>query len=372
MFAFARQPRMAKKSAKRLPALAPPFIRPSPAKLAAPQSLLPTLTFHSFVHPHSFVMKLSVAFVSLVVAAGAAQAAFPHAARDLSDVHARHAHLNRRHDFAAPVKVKRSDAASTTKAPATTSSQAAAPAQETTTKKTKTSSSAAAAKTASSSSSSSGNILTVSFPQCANITPTAGPNGAEYFLNCGIDNGGWNPPPVTMGDLITVELGDALKDPNSPFKACSSYLSLFEQYGGQFGIPAIYLASIAMQESSCDPNKTGGAGEQGLMQITKDKCGNAPDGNCKEPWYNIMTGAQFFSSLLSSNNGNVLLATGMYNGWKKGLTIGEATAAANTDCCTCQNNLDYLTQTLNGWLQNRDPSASPRIGQYFNLDQCNR
>lgn len=66
-------------------------------------------------------------------------------------------------------------------------------------------------------------------------------------------------------------------------------------------VPAIFLASIAMQESSCDPNKTGGAGEQGLMQITKvsrtaqilprphrltrfqDKCGDAPDGNCKEP-----------------------------------------------------------------------------------------
>ena len=34
-----------------------------------------------------------------------------------------------------------------------------------------------------------------------------------------------------------------------------------------------------MQESSCDPSTVGGAGEQGLMQITKDKCGGAPNGN---------------------------------------------------------------------------------------------
>ena len=38
-----------------------------------------------------------------------------------------------------------------------------------------------------------------------------------------------------------------------------------------------------MQESGCNPNAVGGAGEQGLMQITKDKCGGAPGGNCQDP-----------------------------------------------------------------------------------------
>jgi len=42
------------------------------------------------------------------------------------------------------------------------------------------------------------------------------------------------------------------------------------------------LAAIAMQESGCNPNTVGGGGEQGLMQITKDKCGGAPGGNCKD------------------------------------------------------------------------------------------
>ena len=47
-------------------------------------------------------------------------------------------------------------------------------------------------------------------------------------------------------------------------------------------VPSILLASIAMQESTCNPNTVGGAGEQGLMQITPDKCHGAPKGNCKD------------------------------------------------------------------------------------------
>lgn len=48
-------------------------------------------------------------------------------------------------------------------------------------------------------------------------------------------------------------------------------------------VPPIMIASFALQESSCNPNTVGGAGEQGLMQLTKDKCGDAPGGNCKDP-----------------------------------------------------------------------------------------
>jgi hypothetical protein len=47
-------------------------------------------------------------------------------------------------------------------------------------------------------------------------------------------------------------------------------------------VPPIILASFAMQESSCNPSAVGGAGEQGLMQITRDKCKGAPNGNCKD------------------------------------------------------------------------------------------
>jgi hypothetical protein len=49
-----------------------------------------------------------------------------------------------------------------------------------------------------------------------------------------------------------------------------------------FPVPSILLASIALQESSCNPATVGGNGEQGLMQLTVDKCGDAPGGNCQD------------------------------------------------------------------------------------------
>jgi len=102
-------------------------------------------------------------------------------------------------------------------------------------------------------------------------------------MNCGFEDAGWHPPYVQVKDLITVPLGAALQNPESPFKACAAFIGLFEKYGGMYGIPSIMLASFAMQESSCRPWTVGGAGEQGLMQITVDKCGGAPGGNCQDP-----------------------------------------------------------------------------------------
>lgn len=112
----------------------------------------------------------------------------------------------------------------------------------------------------------------------------SGPNGSLDWLNCGFEtSAGWQPPNIQMKDVITQPLSHALDSPSSPFKACSKYIHLFEQYGNQFGVEPIMLASFAMQESSCNPNTIGGGGEQGLMQITREKCGGAPGGNCLDP-----------------------------------------------------------------------------------------
>jgi hypothetical protein len=70
-------------------------------------------------------------------------------------------------------------------------------------------------------------------------------------------------------------------------------------------------------------------------------------------------GAKYFADTLRNNGGDLLLSIGMYNGYQRGLTFvrlysglpptmnfeltmqkGQATAAANSDCCLCQNNLD--------------------------------
>ncbi|KII92887.1 glycoside hydrolase family 23 protein [Plicaturopsis crispa FD-325 SS-3] len=203
------------------------------------------------------------------------------------------------------------------------------------------------------------------------ITAISGPNGNIGWLNCGINDGGWRPPYVKVDEIITVDLSDALKDPKTPFGPCKEYVPLFEKYGKQFNIPPILMAAFAMQESTCNPNTVGGAGEQGLMQITKDKCGAAPGGNCKDVDYNIKTGTKFFSDTLNSNNGDLLKSLGYWNGWFPSMTVGQALAAATSGCCRCQQNLDYLHQFLNGWVLNVDAyDHSPRIGKFFNLDKC--
>ncbi|KAF8973141.1 lysozyme-like domain-containing protein [Flammula alnicola] len=205
------------------------------------------------------------------------------------------------------------------------------------------------------------------------VTKLSGPNGNIDWINCGFEtSGGWQPPYVRMEDIITQSLSSAVQSPSSPFKACSAYIWIFEKYGNQYGIPPIILASFAMQESSCNPNTVGGAGEQGLMQITRDKCGGAPGGNCKDPEFNIRTATSYFKNTLDGNNGDVFLSVGTYNGWHRGLTEWQAFAAANTACCRCQNNGDYLHQFFNGWCQNINAyDNSPPLGKYFNLDQCN-
>jgi hypothetical protein len=54
-------------------------------------------------------------------------------------------------------------------------------------------------------------------------------------------------------------------------------------------------------------------------------------------------------------------AAGSYNGWFVGMTYSDATAAASTGSCGAQNNLDYVSQLFNGWMQGRDGTV---IGQY--------
>ncbi|KAL1674105.1 glycoside hydrolase family 23 protein [Schizophyllum commune] len=203
------------------------------------------------------------------------------------------------------------------------------------------------------------------------ISATAGPNGRIEWLNCGLNDGGWHPPFVTINDVVTVDLNEAIQKPDSPFKACQDFVWAFQQYGNENGIPPIMLASFAMQETTCNPNTVGGNGEQGLMQITQDKCGGAPGGNCKDVAYNVRTGAEYFKGVLDSNGGDLLQSIANYNGWRVGMTYGDATAAQWNGNCFAQNNLDYLHQFLNGWCQNIDAyTHQPPLGQYFNLNAC--
>jgi len=339
----------------------------SPVDAAAKSSL----TFFCFFVFHLLfptVMKLPSTCLAFVIAAFGVNASSSHDSRALFS---RHLNMHSRSPTVVAKSVKKrackarsSKAATTTKAPTTTSIHKAlhtdVESQPSPPKPTNVLSGVI-------------NIKSNCGPTGATeqTTPTTGPNGSIDWLNCGLTNGGWNPPYVHISDIISVSLSTAVESGNGPFLACSNYVHLFEQYGNQYNIPGILLAAFAMQESSCNPNAVGRAGEQGLMQITDDKCGGAPNNNCQDPDFNIRTGAKFFADTLDGNGGDLLLSIGRYNGWSRGLTLAEATAAAKTSCCFCQNNCDYLHQFLNGWLQNIDArNSSLPLGKYFNLDVC--
>jgi hypothetical protein len=57
-----------------------------------------------------------------------------------------------------------------------------------------------------------------------------------------------------------------------------------------------------------------------MFQITPDKCGGAPGGNCKDVDFNMRTAMKYFADTLDANGGDTLLSIGMYNGWHKGMT----------------------------------------------------
>ncbi|GAA5968193.1 hypothetical protein JCM11641_003764 [Rhodosporidiobolus odoratus] len=194
------------------------------------------------------------------------------------------------------------------------------------------------------------------------------PNGGLNWLNCGISksnpSGGWTPPDgVTLARITTVSVEHALKT-NSVWKPCSQYANLFDKVADETGLPAILLASFALQESTCDKNCVGGGGEVGLMQITEDKCGGRSRSECADPEYNVRTAAKYFKQELDNQGGQVLKAIGAYNGWYSGLSYEKATAARWSSCCRCQNNLDYLYQMMNGWLLGR---TGYELSHYNNL-----
>ena len=120
---------------------------------------------------------------------------------------------------------------------------------------------AAAAQTPSSGSSSSGpGLFGFSTQQCgasgatSKVSKLAGPNGSMDFLNCGLySGGGWTPPSINIGQIAAVSLDEAILDPNSPFTPCKPYVSLFDKYAAETGLPPILIAAIAMQESTCNP-----------------------------------------------------------------------------------------------------------------------
>ncbi|PWN28149.1 lysozyme-like protein, partial [Jaminaea rosea] len=195
------------------------------------------------------------------------------------------------------------------------------------------------------------------------------PNGQNWFLTCGVSknnpNSVWNPPKVAMSDLKMISSEEAAS--SSVFKPCAQYKSAFESAAKATGVPVVLLMSFALQESTCQAGQTGPNGEIGLMQITPEKCPSS--GNCKDPYTNVMTGAKYFKSQLDSFGGDVLKATGSYNGWQPGKLSYSSTMAMKQYGCAAQQNLDYLDALFNGYCQGKDGSSS-QFKSFNNLAAC--
>ena len=67
------------------------------------------------------------------------------------------------------------------------------------------------------------------------LTATTGPNGSEDWFNCGIEGAGWTPPNLTIDQVVTKELSDAIAEKNSPFAACAPYVGNFYDAQGKYG-----------------------------------------------------------------------------------------------------------------------------------------
>lgn len=196
-----------------------------------------------------------------------------------------------------------------------------------------------------------------------NPTETSGPNGSTEWLTCGIRGSGWVPPRIDMDNLIYKSLRDILDSGNNDvFEGCRAFVDFFENAARDTNLPSSLLAAIAMQESSCQPGAIGGAGELGLMQVTGEKC--PQDGDCLDPQTNIYIGARYLRSRIDANGGNMLQAMGEYNGWFPNMREEDA----NNHPCPQRNNLDYLSNVFNAYIQGINPT-SVQMGFYYNMCQ---
>ncbi|KAI9768724.1 MAG: hypothetical protein M1840_004719 [Geoglossum simile] len=83
----------------------------------------------------------------------------------------------------------------------------------------------------------------------ASVTPNSGPNGGEGWLNSGIKGDGWTAPFLHWDSLVKVNRATFYSKIGAN---CAKYDWAFQASGNKHDIDPVYLAMIAMQESSCN------------------------------------------------------------------------------------------------------------------------
>jgi len=159
---------------------------------------------------------------------------------------------------------------------------------------------------------------------------------------------------IKLEQLVFVPLADALKMKGNQFEPCTDLLSIFQEVSASCGVPDIMLASIAMQESTCNP-KAYSAGSTGLFQLSSDLC--SPYDDCYDSKSNTEGGCNYIQTLLKQFDGNILESIGNYNGWFRGIKPQDY---QNQPCATRQN-WNYPQNVFNGFMQGIDGNTNGNV-----------
>lgn len=110
---------------------------------------------------------------------------------------------------------------------------------------------------------------------------------------------------LPIGVITTVE---SFRLPPKP-----TYDELIKEAAARHKLPESLIRAVIMTESAFDPLAVSTAGAQGLMQLMPALSKELGVANAFDPRENIMAGAEYLSSLLDAQKGNVALALASYN-----------------------------------------------------------
>ncbi|KAH0559315.1 hypothetical protein GP486_004170 [Trichoglossum hirsutum] len=188
-------------------------------------------------------------------------------------------------------------------------------------------------------------------------------------MNSGIKENGWTAPFLSLDNIVKINVTAFYSGAGAK---CKQYESAFQTIGDKYHIDPVILASIAMQESSCNADVSGG-----LMQVY---CGNYDNGRCTNDIIpNVDAGAKYLRTQLDASKNNIIKAFGLYNGWFTATeSYGKNGGRGLTEDYPCHGgvgnggpqNLDYLQQMLNGWLLGRDPQGVDSFIGSYHCQNC--
>lgn len=119
--------------------------------------------------------------------------------------------------------------------------------------------------------------------------------------------------PEAISRSVAEPVGIVTTSESFRLPAKSAYDELIKEAAKRYGLPPGLIRAVIMAESAFDPLAVSSAGAQGLMQLMPALSNELGVSDAFDPRENIMAGAQYLSSLLGNQKGDVALALASYN-----------------------------------------------------------